>query len=470
MTKIVQMELSSTSNYIIDKMNTINDRNSRICNSINNFIANSKAMLKGNAYDTIRTRLGILSDMLASLSPLNEEFNNGIKSANEGVAEYMEDYDVLDDKDLPELKARFNELISAKNQLEAEINSYIDLRKNRDPYSYYKEVDLSELQSRLTELNVEILEIKRKIAKLEGLNGADAEGFSKYKYINSKYLAIENIINSNSGAYVDNNTYYEPNATTCYNDYFSTELFFYSQAGIYDGNGKLIDDPTSSQSAKKSLNTWLDTAGGEDVDVNIIEAGCSITSYAAVLSSMLGRPVSPEDVAMFLQKNGYKNGGFYESFTNENSEDFGINAMWYSKSEKIGDDYTGNQVGNTYISEHKGTKKIDAINDTLNNGGSVMVAVEYNGTKAMHWVSVLGIDNSTNPPTYIVNDPYSTDPYAERKWQYDGYSFNPEGNNKYGEMSDQIILFNTNEPKYSISSKSEQHIKVGYSEDDQTDI
>ena len=142
---------------------------------------------------------------------------------------------------------------------------------------------------------------------------------------------------------------------------------YYNQNGYYDANGKW----------RKWESKWAK---------DIATSGCGPTSMAAVLATMFGdTSITPSTVADTLKAN-----------------------------DNIGGTYVGKvaaQYGLDQTSEI-GLKK-DKMNTFLRNGGKMIVAVNQGG----HYIAILGINDSTNPPTYIVCDPNDSKT-AQKTWTY----------------------------------------------------
>ncbi len=148
-------------------------------------------------------------------------------------------------------------------------------------------------------------------------------------------------------------------------------VIYYSQKGYYDQNG--------------NFHQWSSSWGK-----SIASSGCGPTSMAACLANLFHDPsITPSTVANML---GY--------------------------NDNIGGNYVG-KVANAYNLDqscHIGLGR-DSMNTFLSNGGKMIVAVNGGG----HYIAILGINNSTNPPTYIVDDPYD-DNTANKVWRYEDIS------------------------------------------------
>lgn len=151
---------------------------------------------------------------------------------------------------------------------------------------------------------------------------------------------------------------------------YNGKLIFYNQKGYYK-NGKLHQWPT----------TWGKT---------IFSSGCGPTSMAACLANMLGDPsITPTTIA---------------------------NMMKYD--DNIGGRFVG-KVAKKYGIQQTCKYGLSAsrMNKCLRNGGTMIVAVN-GGT---HYIAVLGINDKTKPPTYIVNDPNNAKT-SKQYWTYNAIS------------------------------------------------
>ena len=149
------------------------------------------------------------------------------------------------------------------------------------------------------------------------------------------------------------------------------QLIYYSQRGYYDQNGQF----------HKWQSNW-----GKD----IASSGCGPTSMAACLANMLNDPtITPVTIANMLKYDDNVGG----TYVIKAAQHYGLD-----ESHKIGLDK-------------------DKMNNFLRNNGKMIVAVNGGG----HYVAVVGINDSTNPPTYIVNDPNDRDGKM-KTWTYNQLS------------------------------------------------
>ena len=146
---------------------------------------------------------------------------------------------------------------------------------------------------------------------------------------------------------------------------------YYNQNGYYDKDGNWC----------KWQSNW-----GKD----IATSGCGPTSMASVLATMFqDSSITPTTVANMLNRDDNIGGNYVK---------------------KVADAYHLDQT-------HKIALNQDKLNTFLRNDGKVIVAVNNGG----HYISVLGINDSTNPPTYIVCDPNDKNT-ATKTWNYNDIS------------------------------------------------
>ena len=151
---------------------------------------------------------------------------------------------------------------------------------------------------------------------------------------------------------------------------------FYNQGGWIDENGV--------------LHRW----DGGTVIPDMYSSGCGPTSMAAILASYFDKTITPETVTQMMEHDDCNDGGrFFEIF------------------EKYDLDYT--------TQEHL-SNDVDRISSFIKSGGTMIISVnvyQYNPATnridvipSGHYMSVLGVDDSKNPPEFIVCDPYNNDP------------------------------------------------------------
>ena len=149
------------------------------------------------------------------------------------------------------------------------------------------------------------------------------------------------------------------------------QLIYYSQRGYYDQNG--------------SFHRWQSSWGKD-----IASSGCGPTSMAACLANMLNDPtITPTTIANMLNYDDNVGG----TYVKKAAQKYGLD-----ETHEIGLDKT-------------------KMNNFLRNNGTMIVAVNNGG----HYVAVVGIDDSSNPPKYIVNDPNDSDGKL-KTWTYDQLS------------------------------------------------
>lgn len=144
-------------------------------------------------------------------------------------------------------------------------------------------------------------------------------------------------------------------------------VIYYSQKGYYDQQG--------------NFHRWQSDWGKD-----IASSGCGPTSMAACLANMFhDNSITPTTIANMMKY------------------DDNIGGRYVAKAAQA---YNLDQRHDIGLSQ-------STMDTFLRNGGKMIVAVNNGG----HYIAVLGINDSTNPPTYIVDDPYD-DNTATKTWNY----------------------------------------------------
>lgn len=86
---------------------------------LDSFITESQSTLKGGGFDALRKVLNYYSDLISYAANLYLYTYNSFNSANAQMYEFMEDYDVLNDKYLIEVKSEYNKAKDEINNLSA---------------------------------------------------------------------------------------------------------------------------------------------------------------------------------------------------------------------------------------------------------------------------------------------------------------------------------------------------------------
>ena len=142
---------------------------------------------------------------------------------------------------------------------------------------------------------------------------------------------------------------------------------YYNQNGYYDENGNW----------QKWQSNW---------SKDIARSGCGPTSMASILATMYGdTSITPVTIANMMNYDDNVGGVYVKK---------AANAYGLDQTCAVGLDQ-------------------DSMNTFLRNDGKMIVAVNYGG----HYIAVLGINDSTNPPTYIVCDPNDSNT-ANKNWTY----------------------------------------------------
>ena len=164
---------------------------------------------------------------------------------------------------------------------------------------------------------------------------------------------------------LDENGKLSPSELSSYNR--NGKVVYYNQKGYVDENGNWKEWPTK----------WGKT---------IASSGCGPTSLAECLATMLGdTSITPSTIADTMSYDENIGGNFIPRTCKEYNLDY---------DSKIG-------LKQEYMDTH------------LRNGGTMVVAVNEGG----HFIAVLGINDSTSPPTYIVGDPNDKNT-ATKTWNY----------------------------------------------------
>lgn len=180
MAKIYLDELVSAMNYnTFDTLASDSIDASNVSESISNFIQ-SEGKLQGKEWDTVRNEFAKYYDLFSERIKVANNLSIAIKESLTLLINYIEDYEMLDDSKVDEIR---NTLNDCNNQI-----SY--LKNERDIMTdgqYDYDADKRNWFSKqISILENSILELKKLLDKLEGLNGV--------------YSSAENILN---GAYMN---------------------------------------------------------------------------------------------------------------------------------------------------------------------------------------------------------------------------------------------------------------------------
>ena len=162
MTVVVKSSLIFDNKQASNIINAISKLNSAI-DEINNFINESKSVLKGGGYDSLRIMLTYHVEFLSYAEKLYELVYEKILEANNGMIDYMGEYNRLDDSKLDVIKEQYNRVKSDLDEIELKNNAFDEIKK------YY----ISMLQDNIREL-------ESLISKLSNLGETDrnlASGF-----------------------------------------------------------------------------------------------------------------------------------------------------------------------------------------------------------------------------------------------------------------------------------------------------
>ena len=242
--------------------------------------------------------------------------------------------------------------------------------------------------TKLEDCQTNITECKEKLGSDSIFMGPIAENceessdkcISRVSQSQENYTTIATYLQSTSDKYKAGDKEAENNLLTIDNGKIKTEkttsitrngkTIFYNQKGYYK-DGKLHRWPTK----------W-----GKD----IASSGCGPTSMAACLANMLGDPsITPTTIANMMKYDDNIGGRFVG---------------------KVAKKYGIQQTCKYGLSPER-------MNKCLRNGGTMIVAVNNGG----HYIAVLGINDKTKPPTYIVCDPNNAKT-SKKYWTYNAIS------------------------------------------------
>ena len=426
MTKVLKVDVTNKTLYSALKESS--NKCKEVMAKIDEFVADSTDVLVGEGYNNIRGRLLQYYNALRNQSDLCNTLAEGIISCDSSMSEFMEDYSELDDELLPELESNLAQIKSHLAWLESYTTQEFFDEKAGEMKTIQKR---NGTDSEIASFQGIMLELEKKINKLRALAPTDASIYGRISDletdIDSHILLLASInLLENSGARIadiankykaavgnikdllDHLFYFynEGDLSHLYNISvddlmflvtsfrFSTgdpevsvcgkTIYFYSQKGYYDEDGNLIP--------------W-------DSDVNIAKDGCSIASTATILSSLLGRPVTPEEVAQFFDSNYEedKGGKVATELSSKGDYDYG-----YCEGSMSG------------------------LNDCLANGGAAKIAV----AGGAHWVAVVGSVEIDGQTFYVVNDPWNENPSSDCLWtlgDLQGYAYDPDKRCNTGE-------------------------------------
>lgn len=405
MTKVLIGDV--TSNKVQSALKSSANTAKEIMSKIENFVGESSKLLVGEGYNNIRVRLLEYYNGLRNHINICEALSSGVDNTNGIMSAFMEDYSELDDDNLPELKSNLAEAKSHLNWLEScyTVEKYNEVTQQLESYQVRNGTD-----AEIGAYKEIILEIEKKIHKLEALAPTDNSAYNTISDIETQlvthilFLSQLQLLTS-SGASIQDIAQYKVTVTGInelldnlfyhlgtigslhgisyeevkmladkFRFYFGDpvcsecgdHLYFYSQRGYYDEDGNLIEWDGSG----------IDVAG----------KGCSITCQAAILSSLYGYEVTPEDIASLIDDE-YYDGDSGTTVEKAISKNGGYN---YGYSEG-----------------HMST-----LDNCLDNGGAAKISVK-NGD---HWVAVLGKLEMGDQTFYIVNDPLSKNPTQDCLW------------------------------------------------------
>lgn len=355
MTKVYSADLSNAnSSSMITQLEETSSSSSTVLSQLNSFIGESSSILMGNGYDAVRSKLSVYADAINKQKTICDNLSNNVKAANNVMLTFMDGYSYLDDAYIQDIEYSIEDVKSFLSWL----RSYSEEKKARNG----TDAEIAHWEGIQAEL-------ERKLDKLRKLDPTDKSSFAMLDTVS------EDMMNFAQAIYELKLPNYDGTVPEDQNSAEFKELLnhvgmggqpvFYYQKGWYDENGK--------------LHSWKSSWGKP-----ISSSGCGPTSMAAVLATLLGdKSITPATIANTM---GYNDniGGTYV----------------FNSCKRYGLDYE----------YHIGLGR-NNMNTFLSNGGKMIVAV--NGGN--HYISILGINNDKQPPTYIVCDPNNPN---KREWTY----------------------------------------------------
>lgn len=370
MTKVYSSDLTAAnSSAMISQLDSTANSSSEAASKINSFISGSQNILMGQGYDAVRTKLGVYADALNKQQIICNNLSNNVRAANNVMLTFMEGYTFLDNAYIKDIENSIEDIESFLSWLESYSNvTTTDANGNTTTTSVRNGSDAEIAKWRGIKV-----ELEHKLEKLKQLDPTDQSAFALLDAVTSDIRSFAKALSELRLPNYDGTIPEDPNSAE-FKDILNeigmgNKPVFYCQKGWYDENG--------------NLHRWK-TSWGK----SIASSGCGPTSMAACLATMLGdKSITPSTIADMMKYDD-NIGGRYVGIA----------------CSKYGLDYD----------YHIGLGK-NEMNNLLNNGGKMIVAVNNGG----HYVAVLGVNNSKNPPTYIVCDPNNP---QKREWTYNELS------------------------------------------------
>lgn len=151
-------------------------------NAINEFVSSSTDHLKGEAYDAVRSHLLTYIPILEMRIKTATSIMDAIKSANNSMIDYMENYDVLDTSQLDGLYIEYNSYASTAQAKLNSANAYITPEAKSKAMSEYEHY------------NALAKKVNKKIQILEGLSAKDDSVYSSLSSLEGEITAYKNAI------------------------------------------------------------------------------------------------------------------------------------------------------------------------------------------------------------------------------------------------------------------------------------
>jgi hypothetical protein len=151
-------------------------------NAINEFVSSSTDHLKGEAYDAVRSHLLTYIPILEMRIKTATSIMDAIKSANNSMIDYMENYDVLDTSQLDGLYIEYNSYASTAQAKLNSANAYITPEAKSKAMSEYEHY------------NALAKKVNKQIQILEGLSPKDDSVYSSLSSLEGEITAYKNAI------------------------------------------------------------------------------------------------------------------------------------------------------------------------------------------------------------------------------------------------------------------------------------
>lgn len=176
MAKVVKSDLSGGSiSAMISLLESEASNTENLISAINSFIGDSTTTLIGKGYDAARQKLGLYLQDVQTRKKISAELASAISQGASSLSDYMEEYSVLDDSEIQDIKNEISSLESSIASAKATINQLSN--------SEGKSVDASSYTQQISTWESTKVELEKKLDKLINLSGADSAAFSEVQSI-----------------------------------------------------------------------------------------------------------------------------------------------------------------------------------------------------------------------------------------------------------------------------------------------